>query len=310
MKKYLVLIFMILSAFNLISDDLIINVDKKELYKDVQFFTSLPGSRNHKNLTSLNLAADYIKNKFINSGLEAEEEVYTVNNKKYKNIIAKINSNYKNKIIIGAHYDVYGDQDGADDNASGVAGLLELAGILKANEKLIKNQIVLIAFTLEEPPYFNTEYMGSYINSKKSYEKKEKINYMISLEMIGYFDDKSNSQNYPLKLLKKIYPDKGDFIAVVGMLKEKKILKGIKNIYKKKTKIECQVLAAPAIIPGIDLSDHKNYWKFGYKAIMITDTSFNRNLNYHKQSDKIETLNFEKMAEVIKGLSYFIIAEK
>ncbi|MEI8270288.1 MAG: hypothetical protein WCG45_02880 [bacterium] len=130
---------------------------------------------------------------------------------------------------------------------------------------------------------------------------------MISLEMIGYFSDEKDSQKYPSPLFKIIYPNKGDFIAVIGKFGQWEIVKNIKKSFLENSSISTWSINAPSLLPGIDFSDHLNYWNRGYDAVMVTDTSFYRNLNYHTKNDTIVTLDFEKMKEVIKGVYFTII---
>lgn len=266
--------------------------------------------RNFYSEKNLQNSIRYIESQFAFYGLKSKRQSYQVHNKEYHNIVASIGPKNAEKIVIGAHYDVAGEQQGADDNASGVAGLLEIARILKRNESKLKYNYELVAFTLEEPPYFRTENMGSYIHAKSLFDEKENLKFMISLEMIGYFSEEENSQDYPHSLMKLKYPSKGNFIAGIGKSKEEKILKEIEESFENDNKIPFEYFSSDLSIPGTDFSDHLNYWKFGYKAIMITDTAFLRNKNYHKRSDTKDTLQFEKIKFVIDGLSSFLIHVK
>ncbi|WP_061234863.1 M28 family peptidase [Leptospira interrogans] len=263
--------------------------------------------RNFYSEKNLRRSIQYIESQFALNKIKTKKQTYKVKDTEYHNIIASIGPQNSEKIIIGAHYDVAGEQQGADDNASGVAGLLEIARILKKNESRLKYNFELVAFTLEEPPYFRTENMGSYVHAKSLSDKKEKVKFMISLEMIGYFSDERDSQSYPNFLMSLKYPSKGNFIADIGKSKEEKILEEIAASFEKENKITFEYFSTDISIPGIDFSDHLNYWKFGFNAIMITDTAFLRNKNYHKRSDTIDTLQFEKIKFVIEGLVFFLI---
>ncbi len=201
-------------------------------------------------------------------------------------------------------YDVNGPNPGADDNASGIAGLIELARLLKS-EKLKKN-ITLVAYTLEEPPYFASNAMGSYVHAKTERENNSDIELMISLEMIGYFSNKKGSQLFPIKLLNLFYPDKGNFIVIVDQLYSGWARK-IKTGMAKHMSLPVYSINAPSIIPGVDYSDHRNYWAHGYGAVMVTDTSFYRNFAYHTENDTSDKLDFNKMAEVVKGVFGYVM---
>jgi hypothetical protein len=125
---------------------------------------------------------------------------------------------------------------------------------------------------------------------------------MICLEMIGYFSDKPRSQEYPLGIMKLFYPNKANFIAVIGKTGQGRTTRNVKRTMNRDSSVKAISLNAPASIQGIDFSDHLNYWKYGYVAVMITDTSFYRNANYHERTDTIDTLDIDKMSEVIKGV--------
>jgi len=281
-------------------------VDQRNLYATVKYLTEIKPSRNYYNVQSLQKTASYIKKQFKKYGITCETQEFEVNGQTYSNIIGIINKNSSARIIIGAHYDVCGDQPGADDNASGVAGLLETARLLKEHLNKSDFRYDFVAYTLEEPPFFRTNYMGSYIHAKSMFDEKTDVRGMISLEMLGYFSDEPGTQAFPLGMMKLFYPSKGNFIAVISNFKSGKLLRHVEK-YMNETNIPVSSLIAPTWITGVDFSDHRSYWQFGYKAVMITDTSFYRNSNYHKVTDTIETLDFEKMKEVLRGVVLALI---
>ncbi len=283
-----------------------IKIDKEKLYKHVEFLTSLQPPRNAFHLNSLNKAADYIFKEMSKYCENVHFQEFKVEGNNYKNIICEFGKG-EDLIVVGAHYDVCCEQPGADDNASGIAGLLELARLISQNQKNLKNRVQLVAYSLEEPPFFGTDKMGSFFHAKKLYEDKEKVKFMISLEMIGYFSEEKGSQKFPFPFMNLIYPDRGNFIGIVGSPFDWFVTRLIKKKMIQNSDIDVRSINFPNIIPGIDFSDHRNYWKFGYRAVMITDTAFYRNPNYHQITDTIETLNFDKMAEVVKGVFGVII---
>ena len=299
---FLTLILPIISQNN----DIILSKEEY-LRKHISRLVSSENYRNFENIRTLNKAGDYIFNELKQYGLHPERQKYSAGGKSVFNVNAEIkkSDSYKT-VLIGAHYDSAGDQDGADDNASGTAGLLELARILKLSKKLIHYNIIFSAFTLEEPPFFRTEKMGSFIHAQSCFKSGRKIDLMISLEMIGYYSDLENSQDYPSVLMKPFYPSKGNFLAGIGRGKEKVWLKKISKIYEKHTDLPFEYLSTDLNIPGTDFSDHLNYWKFNYSAIMITDTSFLRNQNYHEKTDTIQTLDFSRMKKAVDGLYFFL----
>ena len=282
----------------------LVSVSDELLYQHVKALSVDHAPRDYSHPENLNASAEYIKDQFEKMGLEVIEQKFKVEHEEYKNLITSFGPKNGTKIVIGAHYDVAGLFPGADDNASGIAGLIELARLLK-NETLKKN-VTLVAFTLEEPPYFATGDMGSYVHAEKEREADSDIELMISLEMIGYFSDEKNSQKFPSKILKLFYPNKGNFVVVVDQLFSGWARK-IKMAMSKQTTLPVYSINAPAMIPGIDFSDHRNYWAHGYAAVMITDTSFYRNLAYHTEEDTIDRLDFKKMGHVIEGVYSFIV---
>ncbi|MFK8010726.1 MAG: M28 family peptidase [Marinicellaceae bacterium] len=206
--------------------------------------------------------------------------------------------------VIGAHYDTYDDLPGADDNLSGVAGLIELTRLFAENPP--KCDLQLVAYTLEEPPYFRSEYMGSYVHAQTLHDENIDVKAMLSLEMIGYFNDEIGSQNYPIKGMKHLYSDKGDFISLVGNMAQIGLTRKVKKSMRSSTDLPVFSINAPAIVQGIDFSDHLNYWQFDFPAIMVTDTAFNRNKNYHTQLDTAEKLDYQRITKVVDGVYYAI----
>jgi Zn-dependent M28 family amino/carboxypeptidase len=274
--------------------------DINRIRTDLERITKTEKSRNHNNIDILNETAAYIHSELSKQCDTVFYQTFVVDNKEYKNVIGSVGSQHKERIIIGAHYDVAGEQEGADDNASGVAGLLESARIL-SNEKL-GYRIDFVAYSLEEPPYYASKNMGSYIHAKSMYDERINVKGMICLEMIGYFSDESNSQQYPLGFLRWFYGNKGDFITVVQKYNNGSFGKKLKKLMTGQKLLPTRSFTGPAKLQGIDFSDHRNYWKFGYSAVMITNTAFYRNPNYHQITDKMETLDLERMTKVIEEL--------
>ncbi len=288
-----------------------ISANKENLEKHVEFFTTLEKQRSYINLEELNQAADYIYNDFKSYWCdEVKYQPYQVSGEKYKNVICTYKWKSDEKIIIWAHYDVCAEDDfsffqWADDNASWVAWVLELARLVWQNKTNLKNSIEFVAYTLEEPPFFDSENMWSFVHAKSLKNNWEKVEYMIALEMIGCFSEK---QDYPIMFLKRLYPSKGDFIALVWKLSDSKV-KEIKKAMQENSSIDTRSLSAPSFVLWIDFSDHRNYWIQGYRAYMVTDTSFYRNKNYHTKFDTIDTLDFDKMNEVVKWVYGAIFGE-
>jgi Zn-dependent M28 family amino/carboxypeptidase len=196
-------------------------------------------------------------------------------------------------IVVGAHYDTVPGSPGADDNASGVSVLLELARMLP------RNGIRFVAFANEEAPYFLGPEMGSYVYAR---DRGAGVKAMFSLEMLGYYRDAPGSQTYPAPL-GLFYPDRGDFIAFVGDLGALGLVRRSIKLFRRNARFPSEGLAAPSMIPGVSWSDHWSFRKHGYPAVMVTDTAFYRYPHYHLPSDTPEKLDYERMARVTVGLA-------
>jgi hypothetical protein len=279
----------------------IVGVSATQLRAHVDSLCSTPGPRNSDNLIGLNAAADYILRNFKQYSEHIEEQKCRAGWTDYRNIICSFGPMDAERLIVGAHYDVF-TNPGADDNASGVAGLLELARLLDTLKPNLKYRVDLVAYTNEEPPYFRTEQMGSAVHAKYLHDNKINVKGMICLEMIGYFTDEEKSQSYPLDILHLFYPEKGNFVAVVGQLWQRKIVRKVKSGMLAGSEISVKSINSPKWVVGIDFSDHLNYWKYGYDAIMITDTSWYRNDQYHETGDTPDCLDYERMAQVVSGI--------
>ncbi len=254
---------------------------------------------------NLKKSLEYISGEFRNYGYKVEYQEYTVDGMIAKNIIAVKPgvSAPLETIIIGAHYDSY-NNPGADDNASGVAGVLELAKRLA--KKPLARTVKFIAFTNEEPPFFHTPDMGSMVYAKAAAERNEDIKGVVILEMIGYYSEQPFSQEYP-PLIGFIHPNKGNFIAQISNLSSRKLARNIDSVFKNNSGLPIETIILPSIVPGVDWSDHRSFWQHGYPAVMFTDTAFYRNPNYHRPTDLPETLNYDYMAELINGLEPALI---
>jgi Zn-dependent M28 family amino/carboxypeptidase len=281
-------------------------ISTTDLRATVEYLTSLSPPRNSANPASMARAADYIAKKFTEYGLHPVLQEFIVSGVTYANIIAAAGPEVGERIIVGAHYDVCADTPGADDNGSGVAALLELARFARKRSEHLSYRFEFVAYALEEPPHFGTGNMGSYVHAASLHESKAMVRGMICLEMLGYFTAEKNSQEYPLGLMKLFYPRTGDFIAVVGNFASNSLISKVAK-HLNESDLVVRTLRAPSFVTGVDFSDHRNYWSFGYPAVMVTDTSFYRNPHYHQATDQIETLSFEKLQQVVRGLCLVLI---
>ena len=275
-------------------------VDPAQLKKMLKDLTGL-GYRHFYNPEILEKSAFFIRDTWQAMGLDVSMQSYEFQGQNLHNVIARFGPKEGPLIVVGAHYDVEGEIDGADDNGSGVVGLLELGRLLHGSGVQLKHRVELVAFTLEEQPFFRTPYMGSEHYATSLREQNTDVALMISLEMIGYFSSKKGSQTVP-EQLKGLLPDVGNFICVVGRDQEKAMAEKVVASMKSGATIPVATLIADPKLPGIDQSDHQSFWSNNYPALMVTDTSYYRNKHYHKKSDKIKTLDLKSMAQVIQGL--------
>ncbi|MCX7661408.1 MAG: M20/M25/M40 family metallo-hydrolase [Candidatus Omnitrophica bacterium] len=273
---------------------------EENLKRHIEILSLQIGERNVFRYENLEKTANYIKKELQSFGYSVEEQVYFIDKMPYRNIIANKNSEGQKAIVVCAHYDSVFGSPGADDNASGIAGLLELARLL-AKDKLNKT-IKFIAFVNEEPPFFATKDMGSFHYAKRAKKEGLKIEAILCLESIGFYSEKEDSQSYPPGL-SLFYPNRADFIAFVSNLSSQRLLKRVVKELKKASNFPLEYLIAPlSLVPAIAFSDNWSFWKFGYKAVMITDTAFYRNPYYHSGLDLPHTLDYTRLSKLVEGL--------
>ncbi len=270
------------------------------MLETLKYLTQIQPPRNFRNIDSLNNVASYLENRFQDIGLKTFFQEFIVDGNEYKNVIATLNPQYEKRLIIGAHYDVCGNFQGADDNASAVAGLIQTAKQLYEIKDILSFRIDFVCFTLEEPPYYGTENMGSHVYAKYLFDSKIDVIGMINYEMIGYYTNENVDLSKLSMFITKKQADisKGNFIAMVCDEQSQDFMSDFdfENIDKKIEYVEAMI---PTPINQITASDHLNFWKFGYQAIMVTDTAFFRNPNYHTANDTLETLDITKMGYVV-----------
>lgn len=281
-------------------------VDPARLEAHVRMLAETLSPRDYEHTDNLDRVAEYISREFKAAGAEVSEQSYEAFGRTYRNVLGFFGPKSEERIVIGAHYDTAGPLPGADDNASGVAGLLELAHLLaKAPLPL---RVELVAYTLEEPPFFRTDLMGSAVHARSLKEAGVKVRAMLSLEMIGYFSDEPRTQRFPTALMRPFYPSKGNFITVVGLLSQGKLVRKVKRAMRSVAALPVEAFRGPRFVEGVDFSDHLNYWNEGYPAVMITDTAFFRNERYHTREDTPDTLDYHRMAGVVLGVYQAVLS--
>ncbi len=268
-----------------------------------------------KNPGGLERAATYVEENFSAAGFKPARQTFSVSGyfndglwgathatQSTANIVAEIPGTTKASeiIIIGAHYDAVQDCPGANDNGSGVAAMLEIAKTL-AKEKFPRT-IRFVAFTNEEPPFFRSDDMGSYRYAKACKERADNIVAMLSLETIGYYSEKPDSQRFPVEALAMLYPKTGNFLTFIGKLDSRTLLTKCAASFIAAAKFPTQTLAAPADLSGVDFSDQLSFWRLGYPGIMVTDTAPYRYPHYHTAEDTADKINYDCLARVTDGL--------
>jgi Zn-dependent M28 family amino/carboxypeptidase len=271
------------------------------LSQHVKYLSETIGERNLSKAGTLQKATDYFQSQLRQGGNAVAEQTYMVQGHQVRNLEVKLPGTDAagETVVIGAHYDSVAGAPGADDNASGAAGVLELARLLhgSAHRKTIR----LVLFVNEEPPFFQTESMGSLVYARQLRTDHVSVSAMISLEMLGFYSDVSGSQKYPV-LLGLFYPDRGNFIAIVGNPGSRTLVRQVVRSFRETTQFPSEGIAAPADWPGVGWSDHWSFWQKQYPAIMITDTALFRYPYYHTPFDTADRVDFDKMARVVEGV--------
>lgn len=284
------------------------SADTVRLRQHLEFLTTTPQPRNYQHPSVLDTVAAYIGRHLRAAGAYAVgTQPYAVHNQQYRNVLASFGPNEGPRLIIGAHYDVCGNQPGADDNGTGVAALLELARLL-GRQPTLPCRIDLVAYTLEEPPFFRTKNMGSYVHAAALRAAGIPVRGMVALEMLGYYDDRRNSQRYPIWPLRFIYGSRGNYVTVAQKFGNGRFGRQFARQYRQVAALPVKRFKAPAWLPGIDFSDHLNYWKFNYPAVLLTDTAFYRNSAYHQSDDTLARLDMRRLGLAVEALVATVLA--
>jgi Zn-dependent M28 family amino/carboxypeptidase len=274
--------------------------DPQRLERSVRELVERFHPRDSGHPVNLSLAARYLADQFRRTGAAVSVQTFEAAGATYSNVVAAFGPNTRDVVVVGAHYDVAGEMPGADDNASGVAGLVELAHLLAGVS--LSRRVEVVAYALEEMPFFSTDGMGSTVHARSLRAAGRRVRAMLCLEMLGCFSDGPGSQLFPFSALRLLYPDRGNFIAVVGNLGGVGLVRRVKRSMRSASDLPVRSINAPALVPGVDLSDHMSFWRLGDPAVMITDTAFYRNSRYHTEDDTPETLDYGRMAKVVDGL--------
>ncbi|MGH8614876.1 MAG: M28 family peptidase [Gammaproteobacteria bacterium] len=259
------------------------------------------GERNVFRPHALHAAANYLRAQWASRGYRVVSQSYDARGVHSENLEVTLPgvSRPSEIILIGAHYDSVRGSPGANDNASGVAALLELS--LALVEAKLACSLRFVAFVNEEPPFFYWSDMGSRVYAKAARARGDDIRLMISLEMLGYYSDEPDSQRYP-PLFGFFYPERANFIGFVSNFASRRQLKELVAAFRARSDFPAESLATFEFIPGVAWSDHRSFWREDYPAVMVTDTAFYRYRHYHSRTDTPEKLNYPAMARVVTGL--------
>lgn len=282
--------------------------DAERLRRVVQRLCGEHSRRSSSNPAAVEAALGFIENEWRSRGFEPRVQSFEAGGRSWRNGLLRIDPDPaeakpagRGPVVVGAHYDVVDGSPGADDNASGVAGLLELASVLDGSALGVP--VELAAYALEEPPYFRTDGMGSYAHARSLEEQGAEVRAMLALEMIGYFSEEPGSQRFPLYPFRWFYPSTADFIVVAGRWGQGTLVRSVRDAMDGATALNAESIVAPRLVSGIDFSDHYSFYRCGYPAAMVTDTAFYRNPHYHRPSDTPETLDYDRMAKVVDAVA-------
>jgi Zn-dependent M28 family amino/carboxypeptidase len=259
------------------------------------------GERNVFRPHALAAAASYIGATWRGQGYEVASQFYSVRRVQCANLEAtRLGATRPDQIlIIGAHYDTVPGSPGANDNASGVAGLLELAASFS---RIVPAMTVrFVAFVNEEPPFFMTDRQGSAVYAKAARDRGDDIRLMVSLETIGYFCRELGSQRYP-PLFRWFYPNRGNFLALISNFRSLAITRQVACSFRRHSDLPVEHAAVPSFVPGVSWSDHRSFWQCGFRALMATDTAFYRYPYYHTADDTPDKLSYPELSRAIEGL--------
>ncbi len=284
-----------------------------ELERYVTELTEGIGERNLSHPGSLEAAAALIEAGFRRAGYEVERHGYAIGEESVHNLIAELkgtgvpdgdgNSN-EEILVVGGHYDSAYGTVGANDNGTGAAATLVLAERLAGHR--LKRTLRFVAFVNEEPPYFQTEAMGSLVYAKRCSEHDDPIVGMISLETMGFYDDSDGSQQYPFPF-SLFYPSRGNFIGFVGNAGSRRWVRRVIGSFRSHAQFPSEGAAIVDMIPGVGWSDHWSFYEQGYPALMVTDTAPFRYPHYHEATDTVDKIDFERLARVVHGLEKVLL---
>lgn len=277
----------------------------KEMEGSVRYLAEEIGERNVRRYRGLVEAETFLESTLHAFGYQVRRQSFIVDGRRCANLEVELEgaTNPEAVVVVGAHYDSVTGSPGANDNASGIAALLALARIFAGRET--DRTLRFVAFVNEEPPYFQTSNMGSWVYARRSREQDERITAMLSLETMGYYREEAGTQEYPFPL-NHVYPDVGNFIAFVGNIRSRSLVRGVVDTFRQHAAFPSEGGAFFDFIPGVGWSDHWAFWREGYPGIMVTDTALFRYPAYHTAADTPDQVDYRRLARVVSGLEQVI----
>jgi Zn-dependent M28 family amino/carboxypeptidase len=296
----------LLSPAPLLGKDMNKEKIRQRLQQHLQYLSLDLGERCIFRPLNLKAAEDYVARELESLDYPVRRQPFICQRVEVANVIAG-HPDSRGYYLLGAHFDTVAGTPGADDNASGVAVLLEVARL--AREAPTNRPWAFVGFTTEEPPAYFTPYMGSRVYARQARKNRENILGMLCLESVGYFVQEPDSQQIPLALKFLGYSTTGNYLGLVANWHSRPLLQKLEKAFQAACSLPVATLAVPlggTFIPETRLSDHANFWDEGYQAVMLTDTAFLRNSNYHTDRDTLDTLNLDAMVEITLGLARFV----
>lgn len=275
------------------------------LQHDVKTLAGMIGERNLATYHNLAAAVAFIVQALETAGHTVQYQDYVIRGQPCSNLEVEVRGHARPDeiVLIGAHYDSVRGCQGANDNATGVAALLAVAREFAGRP--LGRTLRCVAFVNEEPPYFQTPSMGSLVYAQRARARGERIVAMLSLETMGYYADEPGSQAYPFPL-NLVYPAQGNFIAFIGNLASRRLVRTVVAAFRRHTKFPSEGAALPAAVPGVGWSDQWAFWQQGYPGLMVTDTAPFRYPYYHTTDDTPDKINYARLARVVGGLKHVI----
>jgi len=279
---------------------------EERLRRDVHVLATDIGERNFRSYDALERAAGYIEEELAAAGHAPRRQVYAIGDREYANLEVEIEGTRRASeiVVVGAHYDSALGSPGANDNGTGVAGVLDLARRMHGRRPA--RTLRLVAFVNEEMPHFANGTMGSQAYARRASGRGENVVSMISLETIGYYSERPGSQQYPFPI-GLLYPSKGDFLGFVGNVSSRELVRRAIGAFRTHARFPSEGAALPSGVPGVGWSDHASFWEQGYPAIMLTDTAPFRYPHYHTREDTPDKVDYARLARVVDGIEAIVL---